>query len=120
MNSPPGVYRIPYYAREWEKPEAPRKWRPETTITADILEVEPDLIKDIELQSIVSDYLRRKPLDNDEVDDPIAKAAEEFKQSKKEQNEGVKIGTTSSKSDKEKSTVQPKNRNSSKSEKPRK
>lgn len=78
LSSPPGVYRIPFYARAWEKPDVPRKWRSDTTITPDILEVEPDLIKDIELQSIISDYLRKQP--SEDEDDPIAQAAEASKQ----------------------------------------
>lgn len=88
LGSPPGVYRIPFYAREWEKPEVPRKWRPETTITPDILAVEPDLLKDIELQSIVTDYLRKKPSDED-FEDPVFKAADEKKTNR--QNEEVKV-----------------------------
>lgn len=88
------MYRIPYYAREWEKPEAPRKWRPETTITPDILAVEPDLVKDIELQSIVSDYLRKKPVD-EIPEDPIVRAAEQTKSIPN--NEDIKIKGTKTK-----------------------
>lgn len=55
----------------------PRQWRPEATITADILAAEPDLIKDIELQGIVTEYLRDKPEDEEIIEDPIAKAGEQ-------------------------------------------
>lgn len=80
LNSPVGEYRIPYAAHKWQKPEVPRNWRPETTITSDILAVEPDLLKDIELQSIVVDYLRKKSTGNtlpEDAPDPIRVAAEE-------------------------------------------
>lgn len=49
------------------------------------------MIKDIELQSIVNDYLRKKP-EEEFIEDPIVRAAEETRNAKKSK-EAEKAGS---------------------------
>lgn len=57
LKAPVGQYNTPQVLRNYERPEVPRSWRPELEITAEMMEAQPGLREDLELQELMKLHL---------------------------------------------------------------